>query len=81
MRKRASALFPLLALALPVTAAELSANGISLPEGYKDWQRISINQRTDNQTLRVIPGNHNAVKAARCGLRQPSPATSVIPIS
>jgi len=51
--------------ALSVPAAEPAPNGIRLPEGFKDWPLISIDQRTDNQSLRAILGNDIAVKAAR----------------
>jgi hypothetical protein len=48
-------------------------NGIALPADYKDWRAISVSQRTDNNTLRVILGNDIALKAARSGSTNPWP--------
>ena len=46
-------------------AAQLAPNGISLPEGYKNWQLIAPSLRTDKNHLRAILGNEVAVRAAR----------------
>jgi len=48
-------------------------NGITLPEGYKDWRLIASSHRSDNNTLRVILGNDVAIKAARDGNINPWP--------
>lgn len=48
-------------------------NGIEMPEGYKDWRLISSSHREDNNTLRVILGNDDAVEAARQGKTNPWP--------
>lgn len=53
-------------------------NGITLPEGYKNWRLISVSQRTDNNTLRAILGNDVAVKAAREGKINPWPDGAVL---
>ncbi len=53
-------------------------NGISLPDGYKNWPIISSSHRTDNNTLRVILGNDEAIKAARSGKTNPWPDGSVL---
>ena len=42
-----------------------SPNGITLPEGYKDWRVIAPSYRTDKKHIRVILGNDIAVAAAR----------------
>ena len=48
-------------------------NGITLPEGFKDWRVIASSHRTDNNTLRVILGNDVAIEAAREGMTNPWP--------
>ncbi len=53
-------------------------NGITLPEGYKDWRVISISHRTDNNTLRVILGNDVAIAAAREGKISPWPNGAIL---
>lgn len=53
-------------------------NGITLPEGYKDWRVISISHRTDNKTMRTILGNDIAVKAARAGNTNPWPNGAIL---
>ena len=35
-------------------AADPAPNGITLPEGYKDWRLLSVHQRSDNNTLRAV---------------------------
>ena len=53
-------------------------NGIILPEGYKDWRVISSSHRLDNNTLRVILGNHAAIEAARSGRTNPWPDGTIL---
>ena len=53
-------------------------NGINLPDGYKNWYVISSSHRTDNNTLRIILGNEDAIKAARNGKTNPWPDGSVL---
>jgi hypothetical protein len=53
-------------------------NGITLPQGYKDWRVIATSHRTDNKTLRMILGNDIAVNAARRGQTNPWPEGSVL---
>ena len=48
-------------------------NGLTLPEGYKDWRVIATSHRTDNHSLRVILGNDIAMEAARKGQTNPWP--------
>jgi hypothetical protein len=53
-------------------------NGITLPEGYRDWRVISSSHREDNHTLRVILGNDAAIKAAREGKTKPWPDGAIL---
>jgi len=53
-------------------------NGITLPEGYKDWRIIAVSHRTDNNTMRAILGNDKAVEAARQGKTNPWPDGAIM---
>ena len=53
-------------------------NGITLPDGYKDWRVISVSHRTDNNTMRAIVGNDKAVEAARKGNTNPWPDGAIL---
>ena len=53
-------------------------NGITIPEGYKDWRVISISHRSDNDTMRVIVGNDEAIAAARRGETNPWPDGAIL---
>ena len=53
-------------------------NGIAFPAGYQDWRVIAVSHRTDNNTLRVILGNDQAVAAARAGQTKPWPDGAVL---
>ncbi|MEW6713515.1 MAG: cytochrome P460 family protein [Nitrospirota bacterium] len=53
-------------------------NGITLPDGYKNWRLISSSHRTDNNTLRVILGNDKAIQAAAEGKTNPWPDGSIL---
>lgn len=53
-------------------------NGITLPEGYKDWRVISVAHRTDNNTMRAIVGNDIAMEAARKGQTKPWPDGAIL---
>lgn len=66
-------LFPALA-----SAADPAPNGITLPEGYRDWRVIASSHRSDNNTLRVILGNDAAVEAARAGRTNPWPDGAIL---
>jgi hypothetical protein len=55
-----------------------SPNGITMPEGYRDWKLIASSHRSDNNTMRVILGNETAVSAARKGRTNPWPEGSVL---
>jgi len=59
--KRSYAFIPVVSIFLLFVAAvsiavEVSPapNGLTLPDGYKNWRLISSSHRTDNNTLRVI---------------------------
>ena len=67
-----------LAFAGTVGAAEPAPNGISLPEGYKDWRLLSVHQRTDNNTIRAVLGNDVAIQAAHAGKTNPWPEGAVL---
>jgi len=53
-------------------------NGITIPEGYRDWPVLSVTERTDNNTLRVIIGNEVAMEAARAGSTNPWPEGTIL---
>ena len=53
-------------------------NGITLPEGYKDWSVISQSHRLDNKTMRIILGNDIAIDAARSKKTNPWPNGAIL---
>lgn len=53
-------------------------NGITLPEGYKNWRVIAPSYRTDNKTIRVVIGNDAAIAAARSGKTNPWPDGAIL---
>jgi hypothetical protein len=59
-------------------AVDPAPNGITLPEGYKNWRVIASSQRTDNNTMRVILGNDKAIEAARAGRTNPWPDGAIL---
>jgi len=60
------------------SSVQQAPNGIELPEGYRDWPVIAVSHRTDNNTLRVILGNEEAIKASRQGRVNPWPDGAVL---
>jgi Cytochrome P460 len=64
----------------PVAAqtAAPAPNGITLPQGYKDWRVIAVSHRSDNDTMRVIVGNDRAIDAARSGKTNPWPDGAIL---
>jgi hypothetical protein len=58
--------------------ADPAPNGITLPEGYKDWRVLSVHHRSDNGTLRAVLGNDVAIKAAREGKTNPWPDGAIL---
>ena len=75
---RAISACALIVAASATFAADPAPNGITLPDGYKDWRIIASSQRTDNNTMRVILGNPQAVQAARSGHTTPWPDGAVM---
>lgn len=55
-----------------------SPNGITLPEGYKNWRVIAPSYRSDKKHVRVIVGNDIAVAAARSGKTNPWPEGAIL---
>ena len=53
-------------------------NGIGFPYKYKNWPVLSVNQRPDTQSISVVVGNLEAVRAARKGQTNPWPDGTVI---
>ena len=78
MKKTFAAFALIIAGTLPVSAADSAPNGITLPEGYKDWRVLSVHQRSDNNTLRAVLGNDIAIKAAREGQTNPWPKGAIL---
>jgi hypothetical protein len=66
------------AMAQVVAQVAPAPNGIAFPEGYQDWRVISVSERTDNSTLRVIVGNDIAIVAARAGETNPWPDGAIL---
>lgn len=78
MNKKLPVLAIAFGCALSAFAADPAPNGISLPDGYKDWRLLSVHQRTDNNTIRAVLGNDIAIKAARDGKTNPWPDGAVL---
>jgi hypothetical protein len=78
MKKALSTLALALCAAVPAIAADPAPNGITLPEGYKDWRFLSVHQRSDNNTIRAVLGNDVAIKAAREGRTNPWPDGAIL---
>ncbi|HID81878.1 MAG TPA: cytochrome P460 [Chromatiales bacterium] len=68
----------LLTVTCTAIAADIAPNGLTLPEGYKDWKMIGSSHRTDNNTLRIILGNDIASEAARAGKTNPWPDGAIL---
>jgi len=64
--------------ATPQPPVQPAANGIALPQGYKDWRIIAPSHRTDNSTLRIILGNERAQQAVRSGQTNPWPDGAIL---
>ncbi len=77
-----NSLFLTVAISISTAAAdskvEPAPNGLTLPEGYKDWRVIASSHRTDNNTLRIIIGNDTAIEAARNGEVNPWPDGTIL---
>ena len=55
-----------------------SSHGIAYPVGWQSWGTIAVSHRIDNNTLRVILGNDDAIKAARSGNTNPWPDGAIL---
>jgi hypothetical protein len=55
-----------------------SPNGIAFPVEYQNWRVIAVSHRSDNNTLRVILGNDDAIAAARSGQTNPWPDGAIL---
>ncbi len=55
-----------------------SPDGIAFPRKYKNWPVLSVTQRPDKETLRVVMGNLTAVRAARSGKTNPWPDGTIL---
>jgi len=75
--KRITLLAFTLLTALGAVAADTKVapapNGITIPEGYKNWRLIAPSYRADKKHIRVILGNDIAIEAARSGKTNPWP--------
>ncbi len=80
MRNTKLAVMLVAAFAASSAAAQTAPtpNGIPLPQDYKDWRVISVSDRSDSHTMRVIVGNDVAVAAARSGRTHPWPEGAVL---
>jgi hypothetical protein len=54
------------------------SHSIIYPEGWQKWGTISVSHRMDNNTIRVILGNDDAIKAARSGNTNPWPDGAIL---
>lgn len=68
--------------AINVKAAEPkvspAANGITLPEGYKNWRLIAPSYRSDKNHIRAILGNDVAIEAMHAGKTNPWPDGAIL---
>src|SRR5512139_1299057 len=68
-------LLPCLVMALSISTVATAAgppaapNGITLVEGYRNWQVIAPSYRPDKGHIRAVLGNEVAIKAFREGKR------------
>ena len=54
-------------------AVQPESNGLAYDATYRNWQPISVTDRGDNNTFRMILGNNVAAEAARAGKVKPWP--------
>ncbi len=53
-------------------------NGIAFPAKYKNWPVLAVSQQADKQSVTIVVGNLEAVRAARKGQTNPWPDGSVL---
>jgi hypothetical protein len=66
------------AIAETAQAVAPAPNGITIPEGFRNWRLIAVSQRKETQTLRATLGNSIAVDAARSGQTNPWPDGAIL---
>jgi len=52
-------------------------NGVRLPRGYREWKVVSMTDRFDSGSLRVVLGNEMAIRAIAAGHTNPWPDGSI----
>jgi hypothetical protein len=57
----------------PSPTIRTAPNGIEFPRDYKHWNAISSTDRSDNNTMRLVLGNEEAIKAIAAGQINPWP--------
>lgn len=65
-------------LSLSKQSVKPSPNGIEYIAGYRNWKVISISDRFDNGTMRIIYGNDIAVKAIQSQKTNPWPTGAIL---
>jgi hypothetical protein len=53
-------------------------NGITMPDGWRDWRVIAVSRRADKHQVRAILGNDVAIAAARAGRTNPWPDGAIM---
>ena len=53
-------------------------NGVRLPRGYREWKVVSMTDRFDSGSLRVVLGNEMAIRAIAAGHTNPWPDGSIL---
>jgi len=54
------------------------SNGVPYPKDWRRWAVVSVSQRTDNGTMRVILGNPTAIAAVREKRTNPWPQGAIL---
>ena len=71
-----------LGLVLGAVAADTrvapAPDGITMPEGYKNWRLIAPSYRPDKNHIRTILGNDTAIEATRAGKTRPWPDGTIL---
>ncbi|MGR9074276.1 MAG: cytochrome P460 family protein [Gammaproteobacteria bacterium] len=81
MKNKLTIVFLIIAFSSAVFSKEpvqISPSGVEFPQNYRNWRLIGSSHREDNNTLRVILGNHKAVQAAKDGKTNPWPDGAIL---
>jgi len=83
MMKKLLSFLILLLVGAPVSSfasgdSRQPSNGISYPEGWRNWAMVTVSHRDDNNTLRAIVGNDIAIEAAKSGNTDPWPDGAIL---